>query len=584
MFTTLLSYLSGIFLLPTLLGLASADTSDLLSGHAWSPNTGWVSVNCTNDATCSNSNYGLTVGDGGSTRNITGYAWSSNLGWLSFNASDLTGCPSGTCTARMNATTGEVSGWAKALSASAPGAQPGGWGGWVKLRGSSYGILANGVKWTGYAWGGGPTTGTGEFSPAEGGNAEVGWVSFRGYTTEDVPKIYGVDAATSTNAMGPRSISCGSNKKIAYFNEDVTWSVFVDSSLIPGPYTYEWTLPGGNALNGSRSATAVGPYTEEGVKRASVLVTANGIPYVVDCDAAAVTGSPATWYSYVIIYSEPPLVNLAAYGMIDAPTGSSFQAGVGVISFGGSNTDIVCYDGSTLDEENCNVTVETPFDNIIQVVISNTTPNTNRNDGHKIPTSPTITSLEPGVYTPVTVSNWAIPEDICVPTNGTGGCTAWARVCADFTVSPSLSWAGSVCENDETGSGCWPGDPGTYSGSGPKNCSTSWRQFSITAPPPPAPNLGVCRASPSVTRPGSTVTWSITPGSIQDGLLPFTYEWTSLTAGAENDLPTTNSDSITKEYTTFGVKRAHVKITDALDRVLELDCIGSARLQVYEEI
>ena len=50
-----------------------------------------------------------------------GYAWSSNVGWLKFGdgggGSALTGCPAGSCNARLNTTTGELEGWARFCSA-----------------------------------------------------------------------------------------------------------------------------------------------------------------------------------------------------------------------------------------------------------------------------------------------------------------------------------------------------------------------------------------------------------------------------------------------------------------------------------
>jgi len=55
--------------------------------------------------------YGVTINT--SNGIFSGWAWSSNVGWISFNQADLAGCPSGACEAKINLTTGAISGWAK---------------------------------------------------------------------------------------------------------------------------------------------------------------------------------------------------------------------------------------------------------------------------------------------------------------------------------------------------------------------------------------------------------------------------------------------------------------------------------------
>ncbi len=149
-----------------------AQTDDNMSGYAWSSNIGWISFNCTNTATCAASDYGVHVDDAqksvGGTGDFSGHAWSSNIGWISFNRAD-TGNPPGAPfnsgsgpIAQIDWTTGNITGWARALSADGNG-----WDGWIKLSG----IWANGVRLDmsvtpnelrGYAW----------------GSDVVGWVSF----------------------------------------------------------------------------------------------------------------------------------------------------------------------------------------------------------------------------------------------------------------------------------------------------------------------------------------------------------------------------------------------------------------------
>jgi hypothetical protein len=135
-----------------------SSSSDNLSGYAWSETIGWLSFNCTDAGPCSPA-YGVNVASNGS---ISGYAWSEHIGWVSFNAAEVGGCPSGTCAPQMNRTTGQITGWARALSGGT--ANAGGWDGWVSLSGANYGITVTGCVWSGYAW----------------GSDVVGWVNFNG--------------------------------------------------------------------------------------------------------------------------------------------------------------------------------------------------------------------------------------------------------------------------------------------------------------------------------------------------------------------------------------------------------------------
>jgi hypothetical protein len=136
---------------------AKAGSQDNVSGWAWSENIGWISFNCTNQGSCATVDYGVNIGSDGI---LSGYAWSENIGWISFNQADLSGCPSGTCRAEVDLATGEVSGWARALS------YGGGWDGWIHLRGSSYGVSidfsTSPKEFEGWAWGG----------------EVIGWISF----------------------------------------------------------------------------------------------------------------------------------------------------------------------------------------------------------------------------------------------------------------------------------------------------------------------------------------------------------------------------------------------------------------------
>jgi len=182
-----LSFLLFAFLI---FGRVNAGPELKVLGWAWSENVGWISFNCYNyyngflEDHCSSSNYGVNLDL--STGLLSGYAWvgggeaggdaTATIGWISFNTSSLVGCPDGNCVAKVNTTTGEVSGWARACSVFRSGCSgttstnTGGWDGWIKLRGTNYGVTLNPStdEFEGWAagWDDSSTT------------AVVGWISF----------------------------------------------------------------------------------------------------------------------------------------------------------------------------------------------------------------------------------------------------------------------------------------------------------------------------------------------------------------------------------------------------------------------
>lgn len=158
------SMLSAVALTVAILGLVTVMTSpkvnssasENVSGYAWSETIGWISFNSTNEAGPTGS-YGVNVATNGA---LSGYAWSEHIGWISFN--EASGCPSGTCAPSLNRTTGNVTGWARALSP-ASGVNTGGWDGWINLTGVSVGGgSGTACEWHGWAW----------------GSDVVGWISF----------------------------------------------------------------------------------------------------------------------------------------------------------------------------------------------------------------------------------------------------------------------------------------------------------------------------------------------------------------------------------------------------------------------
>ncbi|NQU82597.1 MAG: hypothetical protein HQ539_01485 [Parcubacteria group bacterium] len=165
------SFLSSVLLLSFLLGFlffsdglktdrVIAESSDNVSGFAWSETIGWISMNCRNQELqgprCKNSGYGVHIEDNGS---FTGYAWNENIGWINF-------APAGPYpqnpqqSVQVDVETGVLSGWARALS------YGGGWDGWISMSGTSpnYGVVIN--------------RDTGDFSGWAWGSVVVGWIHF----------------------------------------------------------------------------------------------------------------------------------------------------------------------------------------------------------------------------------------------------------------------------------------------------------------------------------------------------------------------------------------------------------------------
>ena len=142
----------------------NAGDSHNMSGYAWSDNIGWISFNCLDEDTCGTVNYGVNVE---SNNDFSGYAWNDNIGWISFNSSDLTGCPKGSCKAKLVG--GSLEGWVKALSAS-----DNGWDGWISLSTQPSGsityevTLEDNSEFSGYAWGS-DVVGWIDFNPVYGG-------------------------------------------------------------------------------------------------------------------------------------------------------------------------------------------------------------------------------------------------------------------------------------------------------------------------------------------------------------------------------------------------------------------------------
>jgi hypothetical protein len=131
---------------------AQAGVGDNVAGYAWSENIGWISFNCTNQLTCESIDYGVHINPADGT--FSGQAWSENIGWISFERTETGNPPTEpysalglTYTAKADLDSGEVTGWARALS------YGDGWDGWIKFNGDTYGVnISSAGEFFGYAW------------------------------------------------------------------------------------------------------------------------------------------------------------------------------------------------------------------------------------------------------------------------------------------------------------------------------------------------------------------------------------------------------------------------------------------------
>jgi parallel beta-helix repeat protein len=183
-------------------------------GWAYSENISWISFSCQNTmAIGTGVNYGVDIDEANS--RLSGYAWSDYIGWISFNNTDLVGCPSGTCQASINMSTGGLTGWARALSpVGKPLSETGGWDGWIKLSGSNYGVTLNSTpdpsEFQNWAWGGDPNNDNNE--------AVIGFISFNGDNVVGGAD-YAVYTGLSVNNAPTAAISCNPASCTIYHTE-----------------------------------------------------------------------------------------------------------------------------------------------------------------------------------------------------------------------------------------------------------------------------------------------------------------------------------------------------------------------------
>lgn len=166
---------------------------DNVSGWAWSSTIGWISFNGDNPEVPGGADYGVHICESDNDPNpycagvsapkegkLVRYAWSENIGWIMFNPPSPYPAVGPNYSAKLDAATNQITGWARACAGSpngnctggvGAGAGAGGWDGWIKLAGtatdgSPYGSIIDFVpspaEFRNFAW----------------GSDVVGWISF----------------------------------------------------------------------------------------------------------------------------------------------------------------------------------------------------------------------------------------------------------------------------------------------------------------------------------------------------------------------------------------------------------------------
>ncbi len=295
--------LVGVINIPT----THAAVKNVVTGYAWSSNIGWIQFNprgnTTDDVTISTTTLTPTIGD------FSGYAWSSNIGWIKFGG--LSGFPSSgfiSENAKVNLTTGVVTGWARAcsgtLNASPNQNLPGdcssinprtdGWDGWIELSGENHasgdssgngGVYYDNTngKFKGYAWGG----------------EVVGWVNF----DPNSPTVTTIPPVTCTNNCGggdtPITGSCSATDS----SPNLTFTSYPSGGTgLYSSYTWTSTKNGSSIASNSTGLSIIYNSTIPGeVYAANVTITdSNNNTGTISCGPTTVatptSTGPLLWF------------------------------------------------------------------------------------------------------------------------------------------------------------------------------------------------------------------------------------------------------------------------------------------------
>ncbi len=242
-------YFSGNYSKPA---PALASSLDNLSGWAWSDNIGWISFNCTTGGIfsaniCSSSNYGVNIDANG---NLVGYAWNSSVGWVQFG--NLSGFPElvgrGSGNAKYSLSTGNLSGWARAISAVNAGSNSGHWDGWISLSGSNYGVnFSNTGNGSGYALGS-------TDSDISSNASVIGWIDFSGVR-------YNPGQPGLTLTANPNNFSCSTSLPttvtLSWQTQNVTSCTTPVTTPLISPVWSSVALP-----NGSKTGVQVSSFPQ----------------------------------------------------------------------------------------------------------------------------------------------------------------------------------------------------------------------------------------------------------------------------------------------------------------------------------
>jgi hypothetical protein len=223
----------------------NASVTENISGWLWGGSDdgagnktglGWISLNNTNTGTAVSYGANISSIDGV----MSGYGWSENIGWISFNSGDLSGCPSGSCTARRAGN--NIQGWARIISIrdALTVGNSGGWQGWIKLNG----VTISGSNFSGYAW-----------------SDELGWIDF-----------------SRASIILPPEVTLTSDPDFVYLDEGET---------LPQEFELIWTVSGNvsdctasssdGSWNGSKSISGGTDTTQ---------LNSPGVEYKISCTGA----------------------------------------------------------------------------------------------------------------------------------------------------------------------------------------------------------------------------------------------------------------------------------------------------------
>jgi|GEM_PF-2938973 len=189
-----------------------------IRGWAWSGFLGWISFSCQNQGVCGSSNYGVHMvrnsdlaffGAGYDVGALVGHAWSDGVGWISFNKGEANAdgsipndlFPARSYMAKVDILqNNQISGWARAMTASNLGEN---WNGWIKLAGDGgtwTGTICTGVGGSDYSNSDRCNYGvkigvSGDLEGYAWGGEVVGWISFNNLTGGGVNnyKVYIAD-------------------------------------------------------------------------------------------------------------------------------------------------------------------------------------------------------------------------------------------------------------------------------------------------------------------------------------------------------------------------------------------------------